>query len=286
MVAPTVVAPSEQELGQTSRRQRFSASGALAAGPPWAGGAVGIAAIIGVWILFAETKFRHNGAVPAPWSVINQFHKDGWSFYWDNVSVTLRGAVEGFLIGNILALGIAVVVLLIPQLEQIATQVAVITYCMPLTAIGPIILVIMGGRAPEVFLAAISVFFTTLIGALLGLKAADRASLDLVAVYGGGRWQQMLRVQAIAALPSTISGLKIAAPASLLGAIIGEYLGGVDSGLGVAITAAQQQYAVPRTWGLALVCGAIAGIAYAVIGLVGRVLTPWTANASRRGASR
>jgi ABC-type nitrate/sulfonate/bicarbonate transport system permease component len=270
-----VALASVEDSRSTSPRSRLTASARLQSGPPWLGGAVGIVALVIIWTLISVTSLSKHGAIPKPWSVIAQYHKDGWSYYWPNVSVTLRGALEGFVIGNVLALLIAVVVLLLPQLEKIATQVAVITYCMPLTAIGPIILVVKGGRAPTVFLAAIAVFFTTLIGALLGLKAADRASLDVVAVYGGGRWQQMLRVQAIAALPSTISGLKIAAPAALLGAIIGEYLGGVDSGLGVAITSAQQQYDVPRTWGLAFVCGAIAGLGYFLIGLIGRLLTPW-----------
>jgi ABC-type nitrate/sulfonate/bicarbonate transport system permease component len=155
---------------------------------------------------------------------------------------------------------------------------------MPLTAIGPIILVVFGGRAPTYFLAAISVFFTTLVGALLGLKAADRASLDVVTAYGGGRVSRLIKVQLISALPATISALKLAAPTALLGAIIGEYLGGVDSGLGVAITASQQSYNVPRTWGMAIACGFIAGVGYAILGLIGRIITPWSASSRGSGS--
>ena len=248
--------------------------------PSWFGGAVGVAVLIAIWTLFAETKFRQNGAVPSPWSVLRQYHRDGWSFYWNNASVTVKGALIGFLWGNVLAILVAFVVLLLPRLESVATQVAVISYCMPLTAIGPIILVVFGGRAPTYFLAAISVFFTTLVGALLGLKAADRASLDVVTAYGGGRFSRLWKVQLISALPATVSALKLAAPTALLGAIIGEYLGGVDSGLGVAITASQQSYNVPRTWGMAIACGVIAGIGYGIIGIVGKIVTPWSASPS------
>lgn len=154
---------------------------------------------------------------------------------------------------------------------------------MPLTAIGPIILVVFGGRAPTIFLAAMSVFFTTLIGALLGLKAADRTSLNLIEAYGGGRWQQLVKVRVIAALPAILSSLKIAAPAAMLGAIIGEYLGGIDNGLGVALTVAQQQFLVERTWALALVTGALAGAGYALFGLLARFVTPWSSGSA--GAS-
>ena len=55
-----------------------------------------------------------------------------------------------------------------------------------------------------------------------------------------------------AALPSLFAGLRIAAPAAMLGAIIGEYLGG-DTGLGVAMINSQQALEVDRTWGIALV---------------------------------
>jgi ABC-type nitrate/sulfonate/bicarbonate transport system permease component len=59
-----------------------------------------------------------------------------------------------------------------------------------------------------------------------------------------------------------------------LGAIIGEYFGG-DSGMGVAMIHSQQAFEIERTWGLALVATAIAGIAYAITAMVGRALAPW-----------
>lgn len=250
--------------------------------PRWLGGAAGILALVAGWWLLAVTVFSSNGAVPTPYAVVRQMGRDGWSFYSPNAGITLRGAALGFLWGNGLALAIALVVLMIPALEVVATQLAVVSYCMPLTAIGPIIVVIFGGRTPTVFLAALSVFFTTLVGALLGLRAADRTSLDLVAAYGGGRWQQARRVQVVAALPSIFAALRIAAPAAMLGAIIGEYLGGVDSGLGVVLTTAQQQYEVARTWGLGIVTGMLAGLGYAAIAVIGRLVTPWAASSGRR----
>jgi ABC-type nitrate/sulfonate/bicarbonate transport system permease component len=82
-------------------------------------------------------------------------------------------------------------------------------------------------------------------------------------------------VRLAAALPSTIAALKVAAPSALLGAIIGEYLGRVDSGLGLAMTIAQQQLDVARTWGIALVAGAVAGLGYGCIALVARYAVPW-----------
>ncbi|NUR90672.1 MAG: ABC transporter permease subunit [Nonomuraea sp.] len=240
-------------------------------------GLAGVVALIALWWLLAVTVFSGSGAVPTPWAVVTSVLDDGWAFYGPNVRVTAGAALQGFLWGNGLALAVAVLVLLVPQLEAVATQLAVISYCIPLLAIGPIILVVFGGDATVVFLAAVSVFFTTLIGALLGLRSADRASLDLITVYGGGKLARLRFVQVISALPATFAGLKISAPSALLGAIIGEYLGSNDQGLGVSLMVAQQQFQVPRTWGLALVAGLVAGLGYAVVALAARVVTPWAA---------
>jgi ABC-type nitrate/sulfonate/bicarbonate transport system permease component len=134
-----------------------------------------------------------------------------------------------------------------------------------------------------IFLAAMLVFFTTVIGSLLGLKAADAASLEIVQVYGGGRWKQLTKVRLYAALPSVLNSLKIAAPAAFLGAIIGEYLGGVDVGIGPALVNAQQSLIVPRAWGLALMTGLVSGLGYAIVALITRFVIPWAPSATRRG---
>jgi ABC-type nitrate/sulfonate/bicarbonate transport system permease component len=159
----------------------------------------------------------------------------------------------------------------------------VLRLAVPAVAVGPILSLVLDGDKPMAAMAGLSVFFTTLVGTLLGLRSADPTSLDLVRAYGGGRWQQMRRVRAIAALPSTLAALKIAGPAALLGAIIGEYLGRVDNGLGIAMTIAQQQLDVSRTWGIALVSGAVAGIAYGAVGLVARFALPWSRTTTVEG---
>jgi sulfonate transport system permease protein len=135
---------------------------------------------------------------------------------------------------------------------------------------------VLPGDAPKVALAALSVFFTTLIAVILGLKAADGSATEVIRSLGGTTWQTMAKIRLFAMLPSLFAGLKIAAPAALLGAIIGEYLGS-SQGLGVMLVQAQSSFEVPRTWAIALVMSAIAGISYALVGLVGRLLIPWAA---------
>ena len=114
-------------------------------------------------------------------------------------------------------------------------------------AIGPLVFIVIGSPArgessgTAVALAGISVFFTTVVGATGGLKSADRASLDLVAVYGGRPAEAAGEGPGSSPhCPGILNALKIAVPAAFLGAVLGEYVGGVDRGIGPALVNAQQ----------------------------------------------
>src|SRR5450756_46887 len=244
--------------------------------PTWATGLIGVIVLLAVWSVLAVTVFSSAGSgVPTPWAVLSQLGTDGWSFYQPLISATLGEALRGYLAGNVLALAFAALVLLVPWLERIVVQLAVASYCLPLVAIGPILSLLFSGTTPMITLAALAVFFTTLVGALLGLRSTDPVTLDLVRAYGGGRWHELIKVRMIAALPAVLAALKISAPAALLGAIIGEYLGHIDIGLGVAMTVSEASVQVPRTWGIALVSGLVAGIGYGLTALIARLALPW-----------
>ena len=257
--------------------------------PPQLAGVVGVVLTIGIWWLLAVTVFANvgarpdgsGGAIPTPLQVAQQLASDGFEFYWRNGSVTMAEATIGFLWGNALALALAGVALLLPRLESLATQIAVITYCIPIVAIGPIVRLVVGAPsdgepAPAaIVLAALSVFFTTMVGALTGVKSTDRKTLDLVTAYGGNAWDKLLKVQLLSALPSIFAAFKIAAPAAFLGAILGEYVGGPDVGFGPAMVNAQQSLEIARVWGVALVSGLLAGAGYALFALLSRLVTPW-----------
>lgn len=257
--------------------------------PPQLTGLLGVILTIGIWWILAVTVFANvgarpdgsGGAIPTPLQVVEQLMADGFEFYWRNGSVTMAEAAIGFLWGNALALALAGVALLLPRLESLATQIAVITYCIPIVAIGPIVRLVVGAPsdgepAPAaIVLAALSVFFTTMVGALTGVKSTDRKTLDLVTAYGGSAWDKLIKVQLLSALPSIFAAFKIAAPAAFLGAILGEYVGGPDVGFGPAMVNAQQSLEIARVWGVALVSGLLAGAGYALFSLLSRIVTPW-----------
>lgn len=236
----------------------------------------GLLGLVGLYLAWELAALAVSGnAVPDPRATFGQLAEDGWAYYGPHIEGTGWEALRGFFWGNLIAVGLAALVVLVPPLERVITQIGVASYCLPIIAVGPILTIVLEGDTPMVAMAALQVLFTTLIGVLAGLRAADRTSLELIRAYGGGRWAQLVKVRLIAALPAGFAALKIAAPSAVLGAMIGEFLGRVDQGLGLAMVVAQQQLATERTWGVALVAGVLAGGGYALVALVARFVTPW-----------
>lgn len=278
VVLPPAAAAPSRSLGR-----------ALGAMPAWVGGVIGVVVILVVWALVAVSPFGQNGAIPTPFEVAALFGRAvGSSSYWEGVGATSLSALEGYLLGNAIGLVLALIVLLLPKAEGISTQLAVVTSCLPLTAIGPLAAIMSpsGSRLTSVLLAALSVVFTTVIGSVLGLKSASRTQLDVISAYGGTRFTQIRKVRLIAAAPSVLAALKIAAPAAFLGAVLGEFFSvGIDQGIGVLLLSAQFDNDATRVWVLALTSGAVAGAAYFLIDRVGRLLTPWsTADRPKKAA--
>lgn len=257
----------------------------LAAMPAWAGGVLGVILIVLAWAAIAVTPFGQDGSIPTPLAVLARFGKAfGASSYWDAIGATSLAALQGYIVGVVVALVIAFGVLLLPKTEGIATQLAVVTSCLPLTAIGPLATIMSppSSRFTSVFLAALSVIFTTVVGTILGLKSASSTQLDVISAYGGSRWTQIVKVRLIAALPSLLAALKIAAPAAFLGSVLGEYfLSGVDTGVGILLLSGQFYNDSTQVWTLALTSGGIAGLAYFLIDRVGRLIAPWSVSSQK-----
>ncbi|WP_022881145.1 ABC transporter permease [Gryllotalpicola ginsengisoli] len=283
----------DHELGEsialdaeTARgRGRARMLGSMRSAPPWAGAIVGIVLIVLVWWAISAIFFARSQAVPYPSSVAVALVRDlADPVFWSAIGNTAAAAGWGYLWGNVIAFALAFLVLLVPWLDGLATQLAVVCSCVPLTAIGPIVAIMtqVGSHATSIFLAAISVVFTSVVGALLGLRAASRSQLDLVRAYGGGALTELIKVRLVAALPSIFAALKIAAPAAFLGSVLGEYyLLNVDSGLGIQLLAAQSDNASVRLWALAFTCAGVAGFAYWAIGAIGRLVSPWSSGEAR-----
>lgn len=186
------------------------------------------------------------------------------------LGVTLTNAAAGFVIGNLAAIVLATFATVWPRTDPMIRGLALVVFCLPLVATGPILRVVFGpGAWPQIVLAALAVYYTTLIPLLVGLRALPSGWLDLVQSYGRGRMAALVHVRAMAALPYLVAGLQIAAPAALLGAMVGEFTG-AERGMGVLTVRAMRAMDVDMTWALASVATAVAILGYLAIGWLAR----------------
>lgn len=184
--------------------------------------------------------------------------------------VTGESALWGFLFGNLAAIVLAMLVMLTPRLQPVVAALALVVFCLPLVATGPILRVLFGpGQGPQVTLAALAVYYTTFIPLVVGLRAAPTSWFDLIRLYGRGALTTFVQVRAMSALPYLLAGLQIAAPAALLGAMVGEFTG-AEQGLGVLALRAMRGLDVAATWGIATVVAGLSILAYAGLGLLAR----------------
>lgn len=184
--------------------------------------------------------------------------------------VTLQSAAIGFLLGTAVAIILASIVLVLPRLERLVSGLALIFFCLPFVATGPILRVIYGvGDGPQIALAALATYYTTYLCLLVGLRATPASWLDLVRSYGRGRITELVRVRAMASLPYFTAGLQIGAPAAFLGAMVGEFTG-AERGLGVLSIRAMRALDVDMTWAIAAMAALISALAFWLFGWLGR----------------
>ena len=214
-----------------------------------------------------------------------------WSIVAKEAAFTLREAAVGFAIGVVVGLGIAVVLTTSGRLERALVPHVIASQTIPLIAIAPII--VIWGRKSFDFLpfewqdwmsvsiiATYLTFFPVTINGLRGLQSPRPENLELMDSYAA-RWGQTLwRLRLPASLPYLFSAFKIAATASVVGAIVGEISAGVKGGLGRRVLLEAQRYTTgPERLYIAVlgaaalgifVFAAISSIEYALVGRKGQ----------------
>lgn len=240
---------------------------------PTLSAAVGWVLMIGLWELVGRTILVDRHLIGVPSRMVVKIVENA-EVYGRALFFTTREALLGYVMGNLAAVALALLVVMLPSLERIVLRLALVVYCLPLVALGPLLRLVYGfGDGPQVTLAALAVYYLTLVPLLVGLRAVPRSWLDLTASYGRGRWTTLVTVRARAALPYLMAGLLASVPAAFLGALVGEFTG-AERGLGVLSILALRSLDTNGLWALMLLTTAVSLVGYALVSVVSRRLTP------------
>ena len=177
---------------------------------------------------------------------------------------TWREAALGFLLGAALGLFLATLFVHSRLLERAVVPYVVASQTVPIVALAPMIVFAVGPSvAAVVIVATYLTFFPVTIAMIRGQRAFDPRAMELMQSYAASRSEIFWKLRLPASLPYLFTALKIAATASIVGAIIGEGPGGINDGLGRAIITFNQYYITgPEKLWAAIVVSAALGIGF------------------------
>ncbi|WP_165829799.1 ABC transporter permease [Amnibacterium flavum] len=222
--------------------------------------------VLAAWEVLGRFGLVAGGALPAPSAILEAWWAD-WEEYPRHILATVGTAAAGFAIGNGVAIVIAIATQLVPAIDRLIRPLVVVLFCLPVVVAAPILGIAFDDPWPKIALAVLLVFFPTLIATQVGLRGAPGDAVSVVRSAGGGALRALFLVRLRAAVPEILSGLQISAPAAVLGAILGEFIGG-RWGLGIYLVGSISSGNPAIIWAIGLTATALSAILYGVLGLV------------------
>ena len=262
-------------------RTRRLNSGAARLTPRWLLPLAVVVGLLGLWELAARWDLIADALdirpflIPAP-SDIAQSLWDDRELLAEDAWVTVQEVVLGFAVALVLGFCFAVVLHLSDTLRRAFYPLLVASQTVPVIAIAPILVVWLGfGLGPKLAIIALVCFFPITVNTLDGLRSVDPDLPRMMRTLDATRSQTLRRVEIPSALPYLLSGAKVAAVISVIGAVFGEW-SGADEGLGHLILVAQGQLQTARVFAAVVVLSALAIILFGAVALIERRLAWWS----------
>jgi NitT/TauT family transport system permease protein len=184
---------------------------------------------------------------------------------------TSTGALTGFLLSTLCGIGFAVLLSSSRAIQRSFYPYAVFFQTVPIIAIAPLLVIWFGYGMKTVIASAFVVsIFPVIANTLTGLLSTDPALRDLFRLYGASATVTLFHLRFPAALPQILTGLRVASGLAVIGAIVGEFIGG--EGLGSVVDIARTQQRVDKVFAAVLLASALGLALFGLINLVSSVL--------------
>ncbi len=247
----------------------------------WAPAALIVLVLLGVWEGYVRLWAVPKWLLPAP-SVIAMTLVVSWELLLDHALVTLLEVVVGFglalLCGVLLACGIAAS----RTLERALYPFVIASQMVPIIVIAPLLLIWVGyGLTPKIIVVALTAFFPIVVNMVDGLQSVDPDAVNLLRTMGASRWQIFIKVQVPTSLPFLFSGLRVAMAVSVIGAVIGEWVGS-SQGLGYLMIRSKPQFLTERVFAAMVVLSVMGVALFVLVGVVEKLAIPWWHNEQRQ----
>ena len=246
-------------------RQRFRRAPAIVA-------AVGM---VVVWHLIVTGFEVPTYIAPSPWQVLQVFAEQG-DILWINFLPTLLEAVCGFVLGNSVAVLLAVWFVHSGVAERAFYPIAVFINTIPIIAIAPILVLMLGnGYEPKIVIAALICFFPTLVNMVRGLKAVSPQMLELMRVLSASDREVLFKIRLQSSLPFLFAALRIASTTCVTSAPSSANGIGSNYGLGSLIIEATYNFRAPLLYATVILGAGLAVAFFVTTSIVERQVLKW-----------
>jgi len=233
-----------------------------------------IAILVALWDLAIRVLQVPPYMIPSPASVGQALVKERARLA-ENAIPTIVESLGGFALGNLVAIAAAVAFVYNKTLERALYPVAVAVRTLPIVAIAPILVLMLGnGYAPKIAIAALITFFPTLVNMVEGLESADPQALELMHVLSASRSEVFRYVRWPSSLPYLFSAMRIASTSSVLGALVAEWIG-TNKGLGYLIVLTTYDFRTALLYAAMVVTSAIALLFFFLVSILEWLLVRW-----------
>lgn len=187
--------------------------------------------LAGVWQAVVTVLAPPRYLLPSPLSVADVFVRQP-AFLLHHAMITGGEILVGLLVGSLLGAATAIAVAAMPRLGQLVWPLVLVIQTFPVFVLAPVLVLWFGfGIASKVAMTVIIIFFPVASALADGLRRTDPDILDAARLTPASHWQILRHLRLPLALPSLVSGLRVAAPLAPLGAVVGEWVGAAG-GLG------------------------------------------------------
>ena len=246
---------------------------------PRKGGWVGVISLLLPLAIWQAVAFWGNlpaWLLPSPEMVVNRFGDvlaDGTLLR--NTAYTLLEVLLGLALGGGLATATGYALARSPLLERMLSPYLVASQAVPIVAIAPLLMIWFGsGLFSKVLICALIVFFPVLVNTVVGLRAVPQNLRDMMTAMHASHVQILRHLEIPAALPVLLGGLRIGATLSVIGAVVGEFVGS-DRGLGYLVNVGRGRYDTALVFVAIITLIALALALYGSVVLIERRMLRW-----------
>jgi NitT/TauT family transport system permease protein len=235
-----------------------------------------VIAFLVLWEVFVDWRHIKPFLLPKPSFIWANLH-DNWHEIWAAAKVSGTNALVGLMIGTVLGIGMALIASRFRVFREMTLPLAAAINAMPIIALAPMFNNMFSSTSaiPRRLVVTIIVFFPIFVNVLKGLTQVQPTHLELMRSYAATDNQIARRVRLPNAQPFLFTGLKLAASLSVIAAVVAEYFGGLQNGLGSRITSAAANSAYGRAWAYVVAACALGLLFYLATVALEWVAAPW-----------